>query len=29
MLSLEEILERLNTEDESVEIEAKRGSDIG
>lgn len=29
MLSLEEILERLNTEDESVEIEAKRGSDVG
>lgn len=29
MLSLEEILERLNAEDESVEIEAKRGSDTG
>ncbi len=29
MLNLEEILERLNTEDESVEIEAKRGSDVG
>ena len=29
MLSLEEILERLNAEDESVEIEAKRGSDVG
>lgn len=29
MLNLEEILERLNTEDESVEIEAKNGSDVG
>ena len=29
MLSLEEILDRLNTEDESVEIEVKRGSAIG
>lgn len=29
MLNLQEILERLNDEDESVEIEAKRGSDVG